>query len=602
MFFEPINVSATHIYHSALELTSLSSIIRKLHYHRRPTPLPRVVYGIPESRDPSISIPSRRSFRESCSWSPCGRFVAIRVEDAVMIRDALTFELVSTLKLFHPPFIGATPLPSYSPDGKFLGCTDIRGITIWDIQTGGVAKRIPCYQSDSERFGRLVWSSCGRLVGVLSDRTIRTFDVASGTALPPIRLDSYGAYLWAHNESFRVMTRNHHSRSPMDIFDVVPALTEIESFLEEGKYKLLTFPATLIRIESFLEEGKYKLSSFSPITYHISGSVQNPAQLVILDLRTGKILLNEEGIFNSDSHMFSPNGNRFVASQSASILVWNYDGAVYIPWRQFPFPIDHKVHDIIFSPTSSSILVTFHDTIRLWRLDKPTISSATRTPQLEISSDTHVATARYQGRTITITNFLLPATSQFIDTSLKITGIGFTGNVLLVKGTTVVAAWLLTEEGRVSNAGNKRASYNNRIWTMSVSQYSCPKFSVGGGTGLIKSGNTLRFYNSTTGEVLNSAQASSRFNGPWYFFHDSLQAHDHCSNPPEEWKPSVTTGTNGWLKDHQGKCLLWLPTEWRNWNMEWLPDILTMKLISRDEQPIVIKLLKPSGSRYGVNP
>jgi len=523
-----------------------------------------------------------------------------------MIQDALTFELVSTLKLFHPEFIGATPLPSYSPDGNFLGCTDMCGITIWDIQTGGVAKRIPCYESESlcwglgQRFGRrLVWSSDGGVVGVLSGRTVSTFDVALNTALPSIRLESYGAYLWAHNESFRVMTRNRHSPSPMDIFDVVPALTEIE-------YKLLTFPPTLTRIGSFLEEGKYKLSSFSPITYRISGSVQNPAQLVILDLRTGKILLDEKGIFNSDSHMFSPNGSRFVASQSGSIQVWNYDGAVYIPWRQVPFPIGHNVHDIIFSPTSSSILVTFHDTIQLWRLDKPTISSDTRTPQLEISSDTHVATARYQGRTITITNLLLPATSQFIDTGLKIAGIGFTGNVLLVKGRTVVAAWLLTEEGWVSNvSGNKRANYDNRIWTM-VSQHSCPKFSVGGQTGLIKSGDTLHVYNSTTGEVLNSAQASPRFNGPWHSFHDSLQAHDHwySSDPPKEWKPSHTTGTNGWLKDHQGKCLLWLPTEWRtdrNHDMEWLPDISTMKFISRDGQPIVIKLLKPSGSVYGVN-
>ena len=33
-FFEPISVSAAYIYHSALELSPLSSIIRRLYYHR----------------------------------------------------------------------------------------------------------------------------------------------------------------------------------------------------------------------------------------------------------------------------------------------------------------------------------------------------------------------------------------------------------------------------------------------------------------------------------------------------------------------------------------------------------------------------------------
>lgn len=43
MFFELICVSATHIYHSALELSPLSSVVRKLYYRRRSIPFPRVV-------------------------------------------------------------------------------------------------------------------------------------------------------------------------------------------------------------------------------------------------------------------------------------------------------------------------------------------------------------------------------------------------------------------------------------------------------------------------------------------------------------------------------------------------------------------------------
>ena len=45
MFFEPISASAAYIYHSALELSPLSSIIRRLYYHQPRTSLPRVIVG-----------------------------------------------------------------------------------------------------------------------------------------------------------------------------------------------------------------------------------------------------------------------------------------------------------------------------------------------------------------------------------------------------------------------------------------------------------------------------------------------------------------------------------------------------------------------------
>jgi hypothetical protein len=51
-FFEPINVSATHIYHSALELSPLSSIVRRLYYHQRHTPFPRVAGWNPRFMGP----------------------------------------------------------------------------------------------------------------------------------------------------------------------------------------------------------------------------------------------------------------------------------------------------------------------------------------------------------------------------------------------------------------------------------------------------------------------------------------------------------------------------------------------------------------------
>jgi hypothetical protein len=50
---------------------------------------------------------------------------------------------------------------------------------------------------------------------------------------------------------------------------------------------------------------------------------------------------------------------------------------------------------------------------------------------------------------------------------LEISEIVLTGNVLLVKGSDTVAAWLLTEEGAVDGiSGNRRADRNDSLWDM----------------------------------------------------------------------------------------------------------------------------------------
>jgi len=585
-FFEPINVSATHIYHSALELSPLSSIIRKLYYHRRLTPFPRVEIGIPDSRDPNISIDSPHNFS---TWSPCGQFVAVRGQDAVKIRDALTFELVSTLRSVtgRDFFVAASPA-SYSPDGHSLACITTSDITIWDIQTGGVAKK---FQSNMHLGNgsstSLVWSSDGGMIGVQLDRTVNMYDVVSGIVSSIELKSSRDPYLWAHNESIRVMTTSRDSGiTTIDIFDIGLALTKIESF----------------SIPPELEERNYSITAFSPTAYHVSVSVMDPAQLVILDIRTlERKLLVEKRVLGSRSNNFSSDGSRFAAlSRQYSIHIWNYNGDCYIPWRQFPSSGAVRV-PILFSPTSSSVLVDFFGTIRIWRLDSPP-TPATHHQQLNIFSHSgiHIANAHYRRSTITITKLLSQTPCQFIDTGIEIAGLGLTGNVLLVKGPDIVVAWLLTE-GWVSNAlGNRKPGRDDSIWSMSAPQCFRPKFSVEGETGVIKCGKTLHTYNSRTGKVLGPARELPHFSGVWYSFDDTLQAQVHrCNNSVQiapskyRWKPLCTAWTKEWLKDHQGKSLLWLPIDWRidrSRNVEWFPDISTIKFKSNNDKPIIIKL------------
>ena len=144
--------------------------------------------------------------------------------------------------------------------------------------------------------------------------------------------------------------------------------------------------------------------------------------------------------------------------------------------------------------------------------------------------------------------------------------------------------------------GNRRASRGDSIWSISPSPHCEPKFSVEGETGIIKSGKTLHIYNSKTGEILEPVEELPRCSGPWYSFNDNLQARCNTSvqnaPPKDNRKPSFE---KEWLKDHQGKCLLWQPIEWRlnlnrKPNIEWVPDISTLKFKFLDGNSVIIKL------------
>ena len=584
-FFEPINLSAPHIYHSALELSPLSSIVRKLYYHQR-IPFPKVATGIPDSWDSSTAISSLDySHESSVTWSPCGQFVATRTKATVEVRDALTFELTTTLQPTETTsqLLG---ILAYSPDGRSLACASDTAFIIWDIQTGGVVKE---NQRNGTAFYSLVWSLDGGSIGTLGQEThswtVRIYDVVSGTARPPIPLQSYDKpVLWAHGESFRVMTTARNGdTSIIDIFEVGPAPTMIESFS--------------VKLESYTH-----FFSFSPTTYRISLDSHSHGTIVILDVRNSTEVLSVRGQ-SFFLHHFSPDGSLFVASGGGSICIWKYDAGQYISWGEFPSPVGPDPH-LLFSPTSPSILGHSQDALRLWRLDglfAPIIPSQ----QVGIfsRSGTYMATARRGGRTVTITNLHSQTVSHLIDADIDIFELGLTNSVLLVVGSDGVVAWLMTGEGLVNGAfGNKRAGRGESIWTVPISRFRPwdPIFSAESEYVTIRSdGDAPHIYNTITGAVIEPTQAPIHSNGPWYSLVEIQQVRHHfddssVQNPPPEgdWRPSRTALKRGWVKDREGKHILWLPIEWRveEWHeVRWFSDIAVMRFLSQGE-PITIKL------------
>jgi len=579
-FFEVIKASATHIYHSALELSPTSSIIRKLYYNHRVTCLPRVVIGTPESWARTIVISGKEEYIRPCIWSPCGRFVAARTRRAVEIRNQLTLELITILQ--PPETIPDLTGPlAYSPDGRSIACASNTAIIIWDIQTGGVAKEIACSADNIS----LVWSLNGGTICTINPEgwrtwTVHTYSVSSGTVSSPGTLWSGdNPPLWTVDESFWVMTtvRSVVDIKTIDIFKVGSILTKIQSF-------------------STRLSGALDGMSFSPTTHHIS--VLGFDTLSISDVRSSEVLLHTEGRFVSQC--FSSDGSLFAASQLNIVCVWKYDSGHYALCGRFGF---QGLYDspLQLSPTLSSILGHFSNILQVLRLHELPITPETRRQQyMGLSrSGTRVATAHEMESTITTTDILAQTPPQFIDTDVAIERLVLTGNVLLVGGSGRVVAWLLTEEGLVDGvAGDRRVGHGDSIWT--VPFHSRWAIRVEGQIGVIRPEygpvDPLQVYRTDTGEILHPAQEP---HGVWdgpsdsYLGWEYLRFHNlsQCNAPlGDRWQTSSATVREGWVKDAEGKHRLWVPVEWRtDWNPEdWLHDV-TIQFSCLGGRPVLIK-------------
>jgi len=572
-FFEVIKVSATHIYHSALELCPTSSIIRKLYYHRRVACSPKVVIGISESWTQTIAISSKEEYNGLCIWSPCGRFVAAQTRRAVEIRIQLTLELITILQ--PPEMIPDLTGPlAYSPDGRSIACASDTAIIIWDIQTGGVAKEIGCGTKNIA----LVWSLNGGTICTIDSQdqgtfTVHTYDVSSGTASSPGTLWlGRNSHLWTVDKSFRVMT-TVPSVYDIDIFEVGSTLTKIQSFSPR------------------FSSARHGIS-FSPTTHHLSALGSNT--LSVSDVRSSEVLLRTEGEFFSQC--FSSDGSLFAASQGSFVHVWKYDSGHYAPCGKFQFQ-GLRDPPLQFSPTpSSSILGHSKNILQVSRLHElPTAPETRREQYAELSrSGTRVATAHFMESTVTTTDILAQTPPQFIDTDVAIERLALTGNVLLVADSRQVVAWLLTEEGLVAGViGDRRVGCGDSIWT--VFHYGWT-VKVEGQVGVINIGRDAMFYRTDTGEVLRPTQALHDVQGDpsdLYLGWNHLHLHNlsRCNAPIEDrWQTSPATVREGWVKDAEGKHRLWVPAEWRAyWEpRDWRHDVTTQ--FSRlGDRPFLIK-------------
>ena len=587
-FFEPINVSATHIYHSALELCPISSIVRKLYYDRCHgiTRFPRVVIGTPDSWDPTISF-SCDELYGSCTWSPCGRSIAARRHNVIEIRNPLTFELLTILQSTRDATEYRGPL-TYSPDGRSIASGFPDTIIIWDIQTGGVTKQITCGGDASS----LVWSLDGERIGVtlysgLRTRSVETYDAVSGVQLVTKEFwgDPYFC-LWACQESFRLVeVQPFHSTAT--VYEI-----GLGSIVIQSSHS--TTPSVAIAA-----------TTFSPSTYHILLHDEHNLYRII-DIQTSDCLLELHGFVGLAE--FSADGSLFATLVEDTFSVWRYTSDSYALLRNYPRGL--YISSLYFSPTSSSILTRSLDVLQVRRLDDPPLTPVTCRQHVAISgSGTYIATARESEETVTTISLRSQAPVQVIDTGGKVDGMVITGNILLVASSETVTAWLVMGEGRVDSPfDSKGACRSDSIWsTSSPSGY--PRqlhFKFGRKVGAIGTYNRdidPFIYHTGTGNVLDRTHIPQHFSCSWISFYEpmSFQDHHHLHYPnlsprdplPEnDWPISYTAMKEvGWVMDPEGRHRFWFPVEWRkSWRREnWYYDITTLFFNNGEKQPVVIK-------------
>ena len=585
-FFEPINVSATHIYHSALELCPTSSIVRKLYYDQCHgiTQFPRITIGTPDSWDPTMSFSGKGDYG-SCTWSPCGQFIAAQTKGTVEIRNQLTFELLTT---FHSTENTSSICPlAYSPNGQSLACGFSHAIVIWDIQTGGVVKEIK-NQSDTHF---LAWSLDGvKIAAYLHDKSAVIY-TGSGTCLSRFQFNiSTVCHLWGCKKSILALalTPNRNVLT-VSIRNLEHANTPIKSINITTKSMSPPFP----------------LSSFSQSTQHVSIFVDGTLRVVDSQLPNHCCLLEEIGNFTCSQ--FSPNGNFFAASHQDGVRIWECGSGSYILWGEYLFPYltfsTQSKPSLQFSPTSSSILSHCGNFLQLRRLHDPPKNTVKSCQYAAVSCfGKYIATAHKLESTVTINNLLSQTPPHFINTGMEIEGLAITGKILLVASSDKVVAWLLTEEGAVDGTLNKRADQNNSIWTVSSPfQHSqlCFRSIVGAQVGVIGSENVLPFvYCTETGDLPNRVHEPQQFSFPWVSFYQPSDFREYyhllCCNPSEHNIPPkdswIALPEAGWMRDPKWKYRLWIPVEWRKcWGQEnWHHNITT--LFARvGDQPIIIK-------------
>ena len=483
-FFEAINVSAPHIYHSALLLSPRTSITYEMH-KQHAHPLARVVQGIPVSWEVVAATANFDEDLDDVAWSPCNRFIAVANPKFVEVFDAVT---LSRLSIFDHSYAGRGQLLGFSPDSRCLTLFTSERLINWDLQTGGplgiILSRLDRQYMRPFSFKH---SEDGKVVAVAyrfptahnndqkHDTFICTYDLLSGEHVGSRHVPKQRMIypIWSHDEYLRFATINLKLitiwQSP---FSLEHPPVEVTS---------LPIPDGITDANGFLF-----LPSLSRLAFILEGTIQ------VWDVKTSNLLLKSEfaldryGLWNPieddlPCSSFSSDGRFFAYTNTArEFHVWKESPTGYLLHQQLPFFFSLSRPRL--SPNSESIIALLRSKIYQWHTRNQSLSLPRVLGNGRRSSDftlgfsldmNFAAFAQRDENTVTIIDLQSGELKWSADMGVEIRCLGMAGSTVIAVGRHSIVTWNLPGRDRTFNA-----SINNIVRTTFL-HHSPPSPSLG---------------------------------------------------------------------------------------------------------------------------
>ena len=451
-FFEVIDISAPHIYHSALPLSPRTSITWEM-YKKHASPLVRVVQGIPISWERAVATADFDSLSDAV-WSPCNRFIAAIKFRSVEVLDAVT---LSRLSIFEESSYGGTYSHlSFSPDSRCLTLHIGESLFSWDLQTGGPLRTIPLGVGSlyAKPFS-LKHSGDGKVVAIAykywnigsGGYLVYTYNLLSGKRAGPRRVpEGQMIYpIWTHNEDFRFAAIGQRSiRIWQSPFTLEHPPVEIAS---------LPVPDGITSADRFLF-----LPTLSRLAFVLGDTIQ------VWDVEAPKLLLKSELTLDSrKTHIsegvdapcgsFSSDGRFFAyTSMAGEIHVWEESPTGYLLHQRFSSFTTPSPPGPRLSPNGESIITSHNLKIRRWHtrdeaLSLPSVSTGDggyHNFVLGFSPDENFAAfARKKENTVTIIDLQSGELKWNTNMGVKIDCLRMAGGTVMVVGEDLIVTWNL---------------------------------------------------------------------------------------------------------------------------------------------------------------
>jgi WD40 repeat protein len=639
-YFEVINTSAPHIYHSALALAPQGSTVRKL-YESHAHPFMRVVCGAPMSWDPNTAATTCPLSIHLAVWSPCNRFIATALgfSDDVPtdVLDSVTLQRLQTLE--YPQGVSKTNrVIVFSPDSRTL--TSCGGhdagdlshemvVVSWDLQTGGIASIIRWQGPDENLMGdpSITYSANGKMVGIFcwyrDSTNIFICNVVSGVYMHSHSISGdipLSSNIWTHGESLRFATTDVTTITIWEvgfIWNNTP--TKVESL--SAPDGLHPSPAERIKQLQFL-----------PAPCRLAFVLKD--EVLVWDAQNSKLLLHCRNTNFIPMMSFSPDGSFFTCSTSGSdIYLWKESPTGYILHEMLALKAGWYLRSIL-SQNGGSIAVYYDRTIQLWHTTSFTTHPSSILTQagqhfggflLDFSPDGSFAVvAMKKNSMVTVLTLKSGVPQLTINTGIEVYGLRVVGNTVVVTDDQNVIAWNLPVGGCVPDA---RMGLEDSSWKMNLGG---PQLSFVTGASIspnshyiaLKSGlpgfSYLRIYSGSTGEYLgyeltegvipwfapdgcdiwcvaNSGEAEVCRVGSGQKGLERLEHRVNVEHPPEGYPWGSSCGyqvtDDWWVLGQDGKRLLMLPPPWQSYAVQrvWKGQFLVL-LHDGLSEPVILEV------------